>query len=55
MSYKSLIDSNPSRIRFDKIDGFIRVYDAARYLVLLGSDKYDSIYETQLDIFLWIT
>ena len=55
ISYKSLIDSNPSRIRFDKIDGFIRVYDATRYLVLLGSDKYDSIYETQFDIFLWIT
>ena len=24
------------RIRFDKIDGFIRVYDGARYLVLFG-------------------
>ena len=26
-SYKSLIDSKPLRIRLDKIDGFIRVYD----------------------------
>ena len=26
-SYKSLIDSRPFRIRFDKLDGFIRVYD----------------------------
>ena len=25
ISYKSLIDSTPLRIRFDKIDGFIRV------------------------------
>ena len=33
------------RIRFDKIDGFIRVYDGARYLVLFRSEKYDSIYK----------
>ena len=31
-------------IRFDKIDGFIRVYGRTRYLVLFGSEKYDSIY-----------
>ena len=37
--YKSLIDFNPLRIRFDKIDGFIRVYDETRYLVLFGSEK----------------
>ena len=30
-------------IRFDKIDGFIRVYDGSRYLVLFGNEKYDSI------------
>ena len=33
------------RIRFDKIDGFIRVYDGPRYLVLFGSEKYKSIYK----------
>ena len=43
ISYKSLIDSKPLCIRFDKIDGFIRVYDGTRYLVLFGSEKYDSI------------
>ena len=32
------------RIRFDKIDGFIGVYDGTRYLVLFESEKYDSIY-----------
>ena len=32
------------RIRFYKIDGFIRVYDGTRYLVLFESEKYDSIY-----------
>ena len=29
---------------FDEIDGFIRVYDGTRYLVLFGSRKYDAIY-----------
>ena len=29
----------PLRIRFDKIDRFIRVYDERRYLVLFGSEK----------------
>ena len=37
ISYKSLIDYIPLRIRFDKIDRFIRVYDGTRYLVLLYS------------------
>ena len=31
--YKSFINSKLLRIRFDKIDGFIRVYDGTRYLV----------------------
>ena len=31
-------------MRFDKIDGFIRVCDGTRYLVLFGSEKYDAIY-----------
>ena len=43
-SYKSLIDSKPLLIRFDKIYGFIRDYDGPRYLVLFGSEKYDSTY-----------
>ena len=38
-SYKSLISAKPLHVRFDKIDGFIRVYDETRYLVLLGSEK----------------
>ena len=46
ISYKSLIDSNkPLHIRFDKTDGFIKVYDGTRYLVLFGIEKYDSIYD----------
>ena len=44
ISFKTLIGAKPFRIRFDKVDGFIRVYDGTRYLVLLGSEKYDAIY-----------
>ena len=43
VSHKHFI-ATPLRIRFDKIDGFIRVYDGTKYLVLFGKEKYDSIY-----------
>ena len=43
---KTLIDSKSLRIRFDKIDGFIKIYDGTRYLTLFGSEKYDAIYNT---------
>ena len=45
ISYKTLIDPKPLRIILDKIDGFIRIYDGTRYLTLLGSEKYDAIYD----------
>ena len=32
------------RIRFDKIDGFIKIYHGTRNVVLLGPEKYDAIY-----------
>ena len=41
--YKRWIDSKPSRIRFNNIDGLLRVYDGTRYLVLFRCEKYDSI------------
>ena len=44
ISYKTLIDSKPLCIRFDKTDGFIRIYDGTRYLILFGSEIYDTIY-----------
>ena len=37
--YKSLIDSMPLRITFDKVDGFIRVSDGTEYLVLFASEN----------------
>ena len=45
ISHKTLISAKPFRIRFDKIeDGFIRVYDGTRYLVLFWGKKYDFLY-----------
>ena len=32
------------RIKFGKINGFIRIYDGTRCLTLLGSENYDAIY-----------
>ena len=42
--HKFLTDSKSFQIRFDKIDGFIRVYDETRYLVLFGPEKYNVIF-----------
>ena len=44
ITYKTLISSKPSCIRFHKIDWFIRVYAGTRYLVLFGVEEHDSIY-----------
>ena len=43
ISYKFLIGAKPLRVRFDKVDKFITVYDGAKYLVLFGSVKYNTI------------
>ena len=42
--YRKLIDPKPLGIRFDKIDGFVRVFDGSRYLVLFGLEKYNAVY-----------
>ena len=39
-----MIGAKPLRIRFQKVNGFIGVYDGTRYLVLFGDEKYDFIY-----------
>ena len=44
ISYKTLIGPKPLRIKFDKINGFIRTYEGTRYLTLFSSEKYDVIY-----------
>ena len=45
ISYKTLIDPKPLRIRLDKIGRFIRIYDGSRNLTLFGSQKYDAVYD----------
>ena len=45
ISYKTLIDTKLFRIMFDKVDGFIRVYDRNKYLVLFDPEKYYAIYD----------
>ena len=39
-----LIGLKSLHITFNKIDGFIKIYDGTRYLTLFGSKKYDSVY-----------
>ena len=39
-----MIDGQPLHIRFDKIDGFIRVDGGTRYSVLFGSENYNFVY-----------
>ena len=45
ISYEASIGSKPLRIRFEKIDGIIRIYDRNRYLTLVGTKTYDTIYD----------
>ena len=43
ISYKTLTEKLID-IRFDKVNGFIRVYDSARYLTLFKLGKYCAIF-----------
>ena len=45
ISYKIFIGAKPLCIIFNKVDGFVKVYDETGYLALFGPEKYDSIYE----------
>ena len=38
-----MISAKPLCMRFDKVEGFISVYDGTRYLVLFGPEEYDAI------------
>ena len=44
ISCKTLTGAKPLRIRFNKINGLIRTCDETRYLVLLGLENHDAIY-----------
>ena len=45
ISFETFMGAKPLRIRFDKIDGFIKVYDGIRYLVLRDYEIYNAIYD----------
>ena len=44
ISYKTLIGPKVLRIRFNNIDGSVRVHDGTGCLVLFGSEKYYVVY-----------
>ena len=44
ISYKTFMGAKQLRIRFDEIDGLIKIYDGTRYFVLFGFGWYDAIY-----------
>ena len=43
--YKSLMVEKPLRTRFNKIDGFIKIYDGMRYLLLYYYERYNVNYD----------
>ena len=51
--YKTLIGAKPLHTRFDKIDGFTRVYDSSRYLAMFGGEKYGFLYN-RIKYFIWV-
>ena len=48
--YKTLISSKPLRVRFDKVSGFIRIYEGSRYLVSFSVLKNMISFTIGLDI-----
>ena len=44
MTFHTLIGAKPLHIKIYKVDGFIRVYDGTRCVVLLDPEKYYAIY-----------
>ena len=45
MHLSTFMGVKPLRIRFDKIDGFIKIYDGTRHFVLFGPERYNAIYD----------
>ena len=39
------MDAKPLHIRFDVINGFIKIYDGTRHLVLFGPERHNPIYD----------
>ena len=49
ISNKTFIDAKPFHIRFDQVDGFIRICDEITYLTFLAQ-KNMKLFTTELDI-----
>ena len=45
ISYKTFMGEKPLLIRCDRIDGFIKVFDGTRYLVIFDFWLFDEIYK----------
>ena len=45
ISYKTLLGSTTLHFRFNKIDGFIKIYDGISYLVSFSGGFHDEIYD----------
>ena len=43
--FKTFMGAKPLCIRFDKVDGMIKIYDGTRYLELFGPRIYNAIYD----------
>ena len=39
VSYKILLSTKPLDVTFDKVDGFIRVYDGSTYFLLFDAEN----------------
>ena len=44
-SYKTFMGSIPLRIKFNEIDGLIKIYNGIRYLGLFGGGFYDEMFD----------
>ena len=42
--YKTVMGAKSLRIKFDKVDGVIKIYDGTRYLELFGPRMHNAIY-----------
>ena len=43
VSYKTFMGAKPLDIWFEKIDGYIKIYDEIRYLVLFTPERYNAV------------
>ena len=43
--YKQLIDARHLRVIFDKVDGLMTDYNGTKYLILIGTENYNAIFD----------